>query len=133
MSSSSRSNKSSKSNKSNRSTGSSDSVKFQKKYLIELKVEAQRMTIKKLKERIETIESIKREYQGNENVQQQLNKQIELLTDIRNRKKQEEKLEHPFRSAIAHYATKGFVRGGKTRRRSGKHKNRKSFRKTRKH
>jgi len=113
---SNRSNKSNKSSKSNRSTGLSDSVKFQKKYLNELKVEAQQMTIKKLKERIENIESIKREYEGNENVKQQLNKQIELLVSIRNNKKREYKANHPMHSSIAHTFTKRFWNGGKSRK-----------------
>jgi hypothetical protein len=91
------------------------------------------LTIEELKERINSLEFVIKNFPNDQGIIPQMKEEIAMLTSIRNRKKQEEKTKHPIRSAIAHYATKGFRRGGNTRRRSGKNKNRKSFRKTRKH
>jgi hypothetical protein len=114
---------SSRSNRSNRSTGSSDSIKkFQEKYLKELEAEAQQMTIKKIKDRIHKIENYKKGYEDKEEVINQFNNQIKLLTNIRNYKKQEEKTKHPIRASIAHFLSKRFRRGGKTKRRTRKYK-----------
>jgi len=86
------------------------------------------LTIEQLKERIKLLQYIVKNFPNDQIVVRQMNDEIAILTNIRNRKKQEEKTKHPIRSVFAHIAKKGF--GGKTRRRSG---NRKSFRKTKKH